>query len=92
MGSGNPFQGLSELVVEDRLAASEGGSDANWYLMRSPSFAPAMLVLALNGRVEPTVETAEADFNVLGMSMRGYSDVGAARGEYLCGLRMDGTA
>lgn len=92
MGSGNPFQGLATLVVEDRLAAAEGGSDANWYLLRSPSFAPCMLVPALNGRVEPTVETADADFNVLGVSMRGYSDVGVARGEVLCGLRMDGTA
>jgi hypothetical protein len=91
MPSGNPFQGLCTLVVEDRLALSEGGSDVMWYLLRAPSFAPAMLVLALNGRVEPTVQTAEADFNVLGISMRGWSDVGVSRGEILCGLQMAGT-
>jgi hypothetical protein len=50
-----------------------------------------MWVAALNGRVEPTVETAEADFHVLGISMRGYSDVGVGRGEKLCGLQMAGT-
>lgn len=89
--SGNPFQGLCTLVVEDRLAAASGGSDSVWYLLRAPTFAPSMLVPALNGRVEPTVETADADFNVLGVSMRGYADVGAARGEPLCGLQMAGT-
>jgi hypothetical protein len=92
MPDGNPFQGLCTLVVEDRLAAASGGSDSVWYLLRAPTFAPAMLVPALNGRVEPVVETAEADFNVLGVSMRGYSDVGVARGEVLCGLQMAGTA
>jgi hypothetical protein len=91
MPSGNPFQGLCTLVVEDRLSAAQGGSDSVWYLLRAPGFAPSMLVPALNGRVEPVVETAEADFNVLGVSMRGYSDVGVARGEPLCGLQMAGT-
>ncbi len=89
--SGNPFVNLAQLAIEDRIAASEGGSDSVWYLLRAPSFAPAMLVAALNGRVEPTVETTDADFNVLGISMRGYSDVGASRGETLCGLQMAGT-
>ncbi len=88
---GNPFQGIATLVVEDRLSAAEGGSDSQWYLLRAPSFAPSMLVAALNGRVEPVIETAEADFNVLGISMRGYSDVGVSRGEKLAGLQMEGT-
>lgn len=91
--SGNPFAGLCALAIEDRLGDSSftGYSDAKWYLFRSQTMAPAMLVLALNGRVEPTVETAEADFSTLGIAMRGYSDVGVARGEPLCGLQMAGT-
>ncbi|MCC7086628.1 MAG: hypothetical protein IT427_16640 [Pirellulales bacterium] len=92
---GNPFNGLCELVVADWAGTDgglTGGSDVKWYLFRSPSYAPAMLVAALNGKVEPTVETADADFNVLGVQMRGYSDVGVARGEPLCGLQAAGTA
>ena len=90
--SGNPFQGLCELAVGDFLSTAQGGNDAYWYLFRSPALAPAMLVAALNGRVEPTVETSQADFNVLGIEMRGYNDVGFARGEKLCGLLLDGTS
>ncbi|MCC7084841.1 MAG: hypothetical protein IT427_07530 [Pirellulales bacterium] len=92
---GNPFNGLCELVVADWAGTDgglTGGSDVKWYLFRSPSYAPAMLVAALNGKVEPTVETADADFSVLGVQMRGYSDVGVARGEPLCGLQAAGTA
>lgn len=94
MPNGNPFQGLATLVVADWIGTDAGltnGDDAKWYLLRSPSYAPAMLVPALNGRVEPTIETADADFNVLGIQMRGYSDVGVARGEPLCGLQVAGT-
>jgi phage major head subunit gpT-like protein len=90
--SGNPFANLAQLVVVDQIAASEGGSDIIWYFFRAPGFAPAMLVAALNGRVEPTVETADADFATLGIQMRGYCDVGVSRGEPLCGLQADGGA
>lgn len=91
VGNANPFAGLATLVVADFLNdASVGGSDNNhWYLFRSPSFLPAMLVLALNGNVNPTVETAEADFNTLGVAMRGFSDVGVARGEKLAGIKVE---
>ena len=92
--SSNPFSGLCKLVVADWIGTDSGianGDDAEWYLFRSPSYAPCMLVPALNGRVEPTIETADADFNTLGIQMRGYNDVGVARGEKLCGLQMAGT-
>jgi len=32
----------------------------------------------LNGQESPTIETAEADFNVLGIRMQGYHDFGCA--------------
>jgi hypothetical protein len=35
-------------------------------------------VAFLNGQESPTIETAEADFNVLGIQMRGYHDFGCA--------------
>jgi TRAP-type mannitol/chloroaromatic compound transport system substrate-binding protein len=37
----------------------------------------------------PIVETAEADFNVLGVQMRGYFDFGVAKAEDLAGVKMD---
>lgn len=94
IGSSNPFAGLATLVVADWIGTAgglPGADDDVWYLFRNPGMAPAMLVAALNGRVEPTVDTAEADFNTLGIQMRGYADVGVARGEPLCGLQMEGT-
>jgi hypothetical protein len=36
----------------------------------------------LNGREEPFVETADADFNVLGVQMRCYYDYGVAFAEW----------
>ena len=41
-----------------------------------------MEVCFLNGQQSPTVESAEADFNVLGVQFRGYHDWGCAKKEY----------
>jgi len=93
IGSANPFANLAKLVVVDWLVDESLGGTAGtreFYLFRSPSLLPAMLVLAIGGRVEPTVETAEADFSTLGILMRGYSDIGVARGEPLAGLKITG--
>lgn len=93
IGNANVFAGLAELVVADWLSDSDlaGYSAAKWYLLRSPSIAPAMIVAFLNGQQSPTVETADADFNVLGIQMRGFHDWGVGRGEPLCGLQVAGT-
>jgi hypothetical protein len=50
-----------------------------------------MLVAFLNGKQAPTVETTQADFNQLGIGVRGYHDFGVGRGEPLCGLQVAGT-
>jgi hypothetical protein len=94
MMNGNPYQGFAELVVADWLSDTDltGYSAAKWYLLRSPNLAPAMLVAFLNGQESPTVETADADFNTLGIQMRGYHDFGVGRGEPLCGVQVAGTA
>ncbi len=91
---GNPLQGLAELVVVDWLSDSDltGFSAAKWYLLRSPVLAPAMIVAFLNGQQSPTVEQADADFNTLGIQIRGYHDFGVGRAEPLCGLQVAGTA
>jgi hypothetical protein len=67
-----------------------GYSAAAWYMLADPAVLPVIEIVALNGRIEPIVETADADFNVLGVQMRGYSDVGVNMQEYRGGVRADG--
>ena len=59
------------------------------YLLASPADLPVMEVAFLNGVQSPIVETAEADFNVLGVQMRGYFDFGVSKAEYLAGVKVD---
>jgi hypothetical protein len=61
----------------------------DYYLLASPADLPAMEVAFLNGVQSPIVETAEADFNTLGVQMRGYFDFGVAKAEYLAGIKCD---
>ncbi len=67
-----------------------GYSTVAWYLLADPAVMPVLEIVALNGQVEPHVETADADFNQLGVQMRGYSDVGVNLQEYRGGVRADG--
>jgi hypothetical protein len=55
-----------------------GNSAKAWYLMTDPNDLPLIEVAFLNGQEAPTIETADADFNVLGVQMRGYHDFGVA--------------
>jgi hypothetical protein len=61
----------------------------DYYLLASPADLPAMEVAFLNGVQSPIVETADADFNTLGIQMRGYFDFGVAKAEYLAGVKCD---
>lgn len=65
-------------------------SAAPWYLVANPLSVPLMEVAFLNGREEPFVETADADFNVLGVQMRCYYDYGAAFAEWRAGVYSTG--
>ena len=49
-------------------------------------------VAFLNGQEAPTIETAEADFNVLGVQMRGYHDFGVALQDFRGGVKSKGEA
>jgi hypothetical protein len=55
-----------------------GFSQKAWYLLSDPADLPVVEVAFLNGNESPTIESAEADFNVLGVRMRGYHDFGVA--------------
>lgn len=65
-------------------------SAAPWYLTADPMAVPVMEAAFLNGRQEPFVETADADFNTLGVQMRCYYDYGVAFAEWRGAVRSTG--
>lgn len=73
-------------------ASYTGNTAQAWWMLADPSDAAVIEIAALNGRVEPVVETAESSFNVLGTQMRGYTDVGVRRQEYRAGVHADGNS
>jgi hypothetical protein len=91
-GEANPYAGRFRVESSPYMsnASYTGYSAAAWYMIADPAEMPIIEIAALYGRVEPVVETADADFNVLGIQMRGYSDVGVELQEYRGGVRADG--
>lgn len=73
-------------------SAFTGYSTTAWYLFRAASDMAMMIVSFLNGNEFPTVESADADFNTLGIQFRGYHDFYANQAEYLCGVKSKGAA
>ena len=80
----NVLAGRYQVVSTSYLSSAE-----DYYLFASPADMPVMEVAFLNGVQSPIVETAEADFNTLGVQMRGYFDFGVAKAEYLAGVKAD---
>lgn len=79
----NVFAGRYQIVSSFYLSSA-----STWWLVANPGALNAMEVLFLNGNRNPTVEQAEADFDVLGIAVRGYHDFGVAKGESRAAYRM----
>lgn len=90
----NPHAGKFRVEVSRYLSNSHytGNSDKAWYLLADPNDLAVIEVVFLNGQESPTIETAEADFNVLGIRMRGYHDFGVALQDPKAGIKMKGEA
>ncbi len=90
----NPHQGKFRAEVSRYLANTQytGASAKAWYLLADPNDLPVIEVAFLNGQESPTIETAEADFNVLGVQMRGYHDFGVALQDPKGGIKSKGEA
>jgi hypothetical protein len=88
----NPHQGKFRVEVSRYLGRSKyaGFSTKAWYLQAEPTDLPVIEVAFLNGQEAPTIETADADFNVLGVQMRGYTDFGCSLIEYRGGVKSKG--
>jgi phage major head subunit gpT-like protein len=88
----NPHAGKFRPVRSSYLSNPKytGNSTKAWYLLADPNDMPVIEVAFLNGQQQPTVESADADFNNLGIQMRGYHDFGCALQEPRGGVRMKG--
>lgn len=73
--AGNPFIGRYAPAATRYITGS------GWALVSNPMAMPLMEAAFLNGRQEPWVETADTDFNTLGIQMRCWYDYGVAFAE-----------
>lgn len=82
--SANTLRGRMVPVTSPFLALSSiaGYSDTTWYVFANPALVPFLQVAFLQGKQQPTVETSDADFSTLGISMRSYFDWGVAIVDY----------
>ena len=88
----NPHQGKFRVEVSRYLAnpSMAGNSAKAWYLLADPVDLPVIETVFLNGQESPVIETADADFAVLGVQMRGYHDFGCALQEPRAGIKAKG--
>jgi hypothetical protein len=68
---------ISNTNVKDQDgAAISGQSSTIWWLLADPAVRAAIAVAFLNGQQTPTIESAQTDFNTLGMQWRSFHDFG----------------
>jgi hypothetical protein len=78
----NPHAGSNLTIVTSPYLSNTtytGNSATSWYLIANPAQVPMIEVVFLNGQQSPVIEQSDADFNVLGIQMRGYFDFGVAK-------------
>lgn len=56
-----------------------GSSDTHWIILADPNDIAILEFAELRGQSGPIIESAETDFNTLGMQWRAYRDFGVAR-------------
>lgn len=90
--TGNPHAGKFTVVRSTYLSNPTfiGYSALAWYLLADPQDIAVIEACFLNGAEAPTVESADADFNQLGIQMRGWHDFGVELQEYRGGVKSAG--
>lgn len=91
-GTSNPHAGMYQAIQSAYIGNSSitGYSVTAWYLLAAPSLIPVMQVAFLNGQSSPRFETAQADFNTLGIQMRVTFPYGMKLCEYRAGIKSAG--
>jgi hypothetical protein len=86
----NPHAGKYEVVSTPYLSspAFKGNSSSAWYLLADPVRLTAIEVAFLGGKDRPTVERADADFNILGIQFRGFIDFGVKEQDWRGVIKM----
>lgn len=88
----NVFGGRYSLASSTYMENSSytGNSAKATYLLANPLDMPVIEVVFLNGNQTPTVESADADFDQLGIQVRAYHDFGVELQEPRGGVRSAG--
>jgi len=88
----NPHAGKFQVKKSSYLsnATLSGSSAKKWYLLANPSDGAVIEVVFLNGVETPTVESADADFNTLGVQMRAFHDFGVTKQDHRFGVAFKG--
>lgn len=95
VSSANIHANKYQPIIANQLSDSAytGYSTTAWYLMGDPGMGAPVVVSFLNGQETPTVESADADFDTLGVQFRGYHDFGCDLGDgYLNSVMSKGAA
>ena len=92
--TGNPHAGKFRPVVSRYIAntAYTGYTSTGWGIFADPQDIPTIEICFLYGNESPTVDQADADFNTLGIQMRGYLDFGVNTQDYRGGVWSKGAA
>lgn len=91
MAAANPHAGKWRVLASSYLGnASYGNSAVKYYLLANPADGAVIETAFLYGVESPTVESADADFNVLGIQMRGYHDFGVSDADVRYGVGSSG--
>ncbi len=83
-GTNNIYNNRFKPIVVPELstAAYTGYSATNWWMLCDPSILASASVCFLNGVQTPVIESADCDFDQLGIQFRGYHDFGVQMTEY----------
>lgn len=91
VGDANIYRNTYKPVKSDYITAAYGGSAAQWFLIGDPVGDMAIMEACfLDGVESPTVESAQADFDTLGVVFRGYHDFGVTKKEYRNAVKSTG--
>jgi hypothetical protein len=95
LGVFNPHAGKFRNLTTPYIGTSggiAGSSDVAWYLLANPADMPVIVIGFLNGQRTPFIESAEVDFDRLGVQFRGYFDFGISLWEFRGGVKSKGSA
>lgn len=90
--NGNPharkYKPVCSPYLED--ADKTGHSATAYYLLADPKFRAVIEAVFLNGVQTPVIESSAAEFNTLGIQLRGYMDCGVRKQEPKAGIKVAG--